>query len=291
MANQRLITGLAAAGVFIPILFLAPCVVLFMLLGGVLLKWGADEWGYLSRCEGQIFIVFRGLLLGLLLLSWGSVRGFSLMAFPLLSHWMSHLVAGILWVFVGGWFFLFYCLYCYPNSRDWFFKAMPHRFVGGLVILGSLFHGGLVMYQFGGVFLLFQVILLVWCVDSCAFFGGQALGQHALIPAVSPHKTWEGVISGLLGAMVLGVVLFFVSPGMARWGWGKAFFSFEFWVLGVWMVAVIAVLGDLVESMFKRASGVKDSGRLFPGHGGLLDRIDSLSAVLVFFAVFYLSFI
>jgi phosphatidate cytidylyltransferase len=111
-------------------------------------------------------------------------------------------------------------------------------------------------------------LALVWAADTGAFFAGRWLGRVPLAPRVSPKKTWEGVFGGItLSALV-------------AWVAGKWIFVVDVWpfVLVCVAVAALSIVGDLTESMLKRAAGVKDSGSLFPGHGGMLDRIDSVTA-------------
>lgn len=122
------------------------------------------------------------------------------------------------------------------------------------------------------------LLLLVWAADVGAYFGGRALGKHKLAPAVSPGKTWEGVMGGyLLAGLICG--------GLVLWWQGGALV----WLLATLLLIAISVFGDLFESLIKRATGVKDSGTILPGHGGMLDRIDSVLAVLPVFSVFLLS--
>ena len=117
-------------------------------------------------------------------------------------------------------------------------------------------------------------LVSVWVNDSVAFLVGSRWGRHKLAPRLSPNKTWEGSIGGLLGSALLGWGGFDWLGVEPRWP-----------LLGVLLVsAVAAQLGDLVESMLKRAAEVKDSGRLVPGHGGLLDRLD---AIILAGPVFY----
>ena len=116
----------------------------------------------------------------------------------------------------------------------------------------------------GGRAWLIALVAGVWTFDSAAYATGRVLGRHSFMAHISPKKTWEGVIGGVVGATaVMALVL---------WGLGRS--PLEALALGP-LVAVAAQAGDLAESVLKRACGVKDSGRLFPGHGGMLDRIDS----------------
>ena len=124
--------------------------------------------------------------------------------------------------------------------------------------------------------------MLVWAADSGAYFSGRAFGKRKLAPKVSPGKSWEGVVGGLITALVLAFVFIHFSGDALV---GERNIS-GFVILSVATVA-ISVLGDLTESMFKRESGVKDSSQLIPGHGGVLDRIDSLTAAVPFFCYFY----
>ena len=133
-----------------------------------------------------------------------------------------------------------------------------------------------------GLFLLLYVFVLVWAADSGAYFAGRAFGKHKLAPQVSPGKTWQGVFGGLITAAMLAFIfIYFFSSTLLEY---RAIDRFI--LLSVATVAV-SVLGDLAESMFKREAGIKDSSRLIPGHGGILDRIDSLTAAVPFFAYFY----
>jgi phosphatidate cytidylyltransferase len=121
-------------------------------------------------------------------------------------------------------------------------------------------------WQRGPELLLF-LFVLVWAADIGAFFTGRAIGRRKLAPAVSPGKTWEGVGGGILLAALAAV------GGAAWFGFGSG------WFLPLCLlVAAISVVGDLTVSIFKRNAGLKDSGRIFPGHGGILDRVDSITA-------------
>jgi phosphatidate cytidylyltransferase len=117
-----------------------------------------------------------------------------------------------------------------------------------------------------GLAILIWLLVVVWTTDTAAYFAGRAIGGPRLAPAISPSKTWAGLCGGMFGAALTGA--------LAAWlfGSGRLLLAAG---LGA-LLAAVAQLGDLVESGFKRAAGVKDSGTLIPGHGGLLDRIDGL---------------
>lgn len=120
---------------------------------------------------------------------------------------------------------------------------------------------------------LLAVLAIIWLADTAAYFCGRAWGRHKLAPAISPAKTWEGVAGAVAMVAVYYVALSRAAPD---WGWWQGF-----WGLALFAgVALMGVAGDLFESWMKRQAGVKDSGTLLPGHGGVLDRIDSMAPSL-----------
>lgn len=121
--------------------------------------------------------------------------------------------------------------------------------------------------------LLFQT----WTLDVVAYFGGNFFGKHPLFPRISPSKTWEGAIAGGLGCIAAGVLM--------QWGLQPEGYN---WVVPSVIFAVVAQLGDLAESMFKRSVSMKDSGGILPGHGGMLDRFDGLILSLPFIYLYFL---
>lgn len=124
-------------------------------------------------------------------------------------------------------------------------------------------------------YLTLTVFLLIWATDTLAYYTGKAIGKHKLAPAVSPKKTWEGSIGGAVGAVGVAVALKFTLIDFLAW---------PHTVVLALICGIISQLGDLAESRFKRAAGVKDSGTILPGHGGVLDRFDAmiLAAPLVY---------
>jgi len=139
-----------------------------------------------------------------------------------------------------------------------------------------------------GAFLLLYLLLVVWAGDIFAYFVGKSIGRHLMSPRISPKKTWEGAVASVVASVAVGCLLFHyaepISSALLRWGLIErrdGLFGLE--QPAMWPVVrltivlnVAAQLGDLVESLIKRGAGVKDSGSLLPGHGGMLDRIDAL---------------
>ena len=165
-------------------------------------------------------------------------------------------------------------------------KLMSTVFLGLYAPLGFL---ALVLLRaqgsdFEGLFLALVVVFMVWGNDVLAYFGGKNFGKHLLAPSISPKKTWEGFVSGILGSG-LGLALCYlvlpVTPG----------FHWAFAIPLVLISSVFGPVGDLVESRFKREAGIKDSSSLLPGHGGLFDRFDAmiLSALSVFVYIQFLD--
>jgi len=142
--------------------------------------------------------------------------------------------------------------------------------------------------QWAGAFLILYLLLVVWSGDIFAYFIGKSMGRHLLAPRISPKKTWEGAIASIVASLLIGGTLFYyssqVSAAFLQWGLIQrrdGMFGLErpalLPILALTAVLNIAAqLGDLVESLIKRGAGVKDSGALLPGHGGMLDRIDAL---------------
>jgi phosphatidate cytidylyltransferase len=155
--------------------------------------------------------------------------------------------------------------------RDSAFSIFPLLYIGlTLVTLPLLW------VQPNGPSLLIFLFCIVWTGDTAALYVGRNLGRHKLAPQISPNKSWEGSAGSLAGSLLIAVLLFFLS----RWGESGAVLHYPGpltrWLAMAVLLNVFAQVGDLVESAIKRGAGVKDSGAMLPGHGGILDRIDAL---------------
>lgn len=193
--------------------------------------------------------------------------------------------AGVLAIYV---FATLFWLLAVPIAVAKFVPIGGQRLTGRIVVLVLCFATWLGLLQADGLgkaFLL-SCLLIIWVADTAAYFAGRLFGKHKLAPAVSPGKTWEGVIGALIANLVLAIVMAKTMPVSSdnpagsvfsliqmSMGWG---FMLAFTVL----ITLVSVMGDLYESLLKRIAGVKDSGKLLPGHGGVLDRIDALLAVI-----------
>ena len=137
----------------------------------------------------------------------------------------------------------------------------------------------LTVLQDWGPLVLLMVVAMVWVNDSGAYIGGSLFGKHKMWPRHSPGKTWEGTAFGVIVAVAFAVA---TGPAVSNISWSH-------WLMLALICSVVGTLGDLVESMLKRSVGVKDSGNIMPGHGGFLDRFDSLLIIMPF-VYLYLTF-
>ena len=193
------------------------------------------------------------------LLFWASLS----FANPVLIRWQA-LAGLLLWVLIAV------GLLFYRHSGNWPLPARLLALVLGLDLLWICVHSLVYLhYVYGGWTLLF-LFTLVWIVDIGAFFSGRRFGKHKLAPTISPKKTWEGVYGGIAATLIWMLLVYALVDG---WQLGLV----HYLLIGLATVSV-SIVGDLFESVLKREAGVKDSGNLLPGHGGVLDRIDSLIA-------------
>jgi phosphatidate cytidylyltransferase len=254
---QRFITGAIFGVVVVASVLLLPTPgAAFML--ALLFVAGAWEWAGLARLAPPLRTLYA-VVFALLMLSgawWAEDRG---------------AVTALLVVAMLGWAVALVAVLTYP-------RRLPLGVVGAAGLLALLPPWAALTYLHqatdAGPALVVTVFAIVWSADSGAFFTGRALGRHKLAPKVSPGKTWEGVAGGVLFA---GVV-----SGVAGYAVGLPVGALV--AIGA-VTALVSVVGDLTVSIAKRNIGVKDSGRLLPGHGGMLDRIDSLTAAAPVFVL------
>lgn len=169
------------------------------------------------------------------------------------------------------------------SPQKWLVSKEVTMILSTIMLLGFYISLSLLHELPGGYGFVLYVIGLVALADSGAYFVGRKLGKNKLAPAISPGKTIEGAAGGIVIAMIFSVIVMFCLPVSFN-GWQKIAF-----ILMSLIAAMLSIAGDLYESLIKRHAGVKDSGNLFPGHGGVLDRIDGLIAGSTFFAFgFYL---
>ena len=270
MLRQRVITGLVLALVFVaailvlPMQWLAGVFLLLVLLASL-------EWAQLSGFRHVTARSAYALMIGLLAIAVSFYTGLFATE-PARAQQQEILYLGCLW-----WAVALLWVKTYPASALlWGYRWL--RLVIGILVLVPAWLGLVVLrQQADGVALLFILVALVATADIGAYFSGRRWGRAKLAPKVSPGKSWAGFWGGLVCSCSLMAALW--------WFWGQERFALSA-VLAVSLITALAsVLGDLVESMVKRHQGVKDSGTLLPGHGGVMDRIDSLSAAAPVFAL------
>ncbi|MEQ9562231.1 MAG: phosphatidate cytidylyltransferase [Woeseiaceae bacterium] len=255
MLRQRILTALAAIVVVMIALFVLPESATRLVVASLMLL-AAWEWSNLLRIENEIFrACFVALIAALMAVIWlfmpdpfqvGKIFGLAV-------AW---------WVFAFAW--LFFHPTVIPPLLAW---------ICGVLIIVPAWLAVDWLYRYDNLSLLLVLVIVV-AADSGAFFAGKFFGKVKLAPSISPGKTWEGVFGGMFAVTVIGVAAA-VQTGQSM--------SI---VLPLFIViAVFSIVGDLTVSVFKRNAGVKDSGKLFPGHGGVLDRIDSIAAATPAFAL------
>lgn len=259
---QRVITALLLLPVVIWCVFFAPDTTAFASFAGAMIIVGAWEW---TRMMGWRSLWMRVPYVAVLVIA---VVAFTLPRLHALSPTLYALS-------VGFWLMALRLVAGYPDNTLLWARAILLAPAGYVLLLPAWL--GLTSLHAASPWWLMFLFLLVWGADTGAYFTGRALGKRKLAVAVSPGKTIEGMLGGLGLALLIafGVALYKDLAGLRL----VAF-------LGLCLLTVLAsVLGDLFESMVKRHAGMKDSGAIFPGHGGAMDRIDSLTAAAPVFAL------
>ena len=253
MLKKRLITSVVSLVILGAVLFVVPAMIAKLVIAAVIIV-GAWEWsGFLGLSGNVTRYAYVALIAALM----------AVMLFVIPEMSDSLLQLACVW-----WFVAFIWTFAFPTPIP-----AAARWLSGVLVLLPLFVALLFLYSLGPQYLLFA-LLIVWAADMGAYFAGKQFGRVKLAPSISPGKTWEGVIGGLLMVGIFSLV------------WAH-YSDLQITVLLPFCLAVgaVSVVGDLTVSMFKRTAGVKDSGKLFPGHGGVLDRVDSVAAAAPLFAL------
>lgn len=263
MLKVRVATAVVLLALLLIALFALPFAAWAILIV-LMVTQGAVEWARLSGLTGRKASLYWGLTLSLMLgLLWADAGATE--AQQVYTHLSVYAVSALLWlIIVPTWL-----------MAGWKVERPALMALTGWAVLIPT---GLAMLDLREAdpspWILLFVMGLVWVADITAYFAGRRFGKNKLAPSISPGKTWEGVAGALLGVSVYMVLVWSFSPHFYQREMLPMLLLASWWWVG------LAVIGDLFESVIKRQAGVKDSGALLPGHGGLLDRIDALTSTL-----------
>ncbi len=260
MPATRILTALVLLTTFLVALFYLPSIFWSMLLLGLTVT-AAREWcrlGNFSVNQTIFYLITTTLLGGELLFLLGEAVNVDPMSTSFI--WLYGASAGF-WLLIAP---------AMLKTGQVFKTGWIVMILGWLILLPTC----LALYQLRAVepVLLLGFMGVIWVADSVAYFAGRAFGKHKLAPQISPGKTWEGVFAALGGVFIYAVIWLYWVDGEGK--------SILWLVPFLLMLTVLGVIGDLFESLLKRQAGVKDSGKILPGHGGILDRIDALTSTL-----------
>ncbi|MXP51177.1 phosphatidate cytidylyltransferase [Pantoea sp. SoEX] len=238
----------------------------------------AWEWSKLSG----IVLFYKRILISILF----GIILFILMIFLHIYQYSinSSIIILLLYLSVFWWIIALFLVLTYPISSIIWKNSNLIRIVFGIFTLIPFFYIlDVFRYlnyskdRFTGSWQILFIILLVCCIDSSAYFFGNIFGKHKLAPKISPNKTWEGFLCSLIFSFLINILFFQLQI---------IDFPKKYLLIFPILITFASLLGDLTESMMKREIGVKDSGNIIPGHGGILDRIDSLTSVIPIFSLF-----
>lgn len=258
MLKQRIITALVLVVLLGTALYVVPAALLWVVFAAIVAIAGW-EWAGLMRWQQPMRLAYAGTIALLCLVLHVAVPQ-ALVGLVVL--------ASAFWLCVVP----LWLRYRWPLSG-----GIRGTVVGVLLLLATW--AALTQLQRQSSWLLLAAMALVWVADIAAYFAGRRFGRHKLAPNISPGKTWEGVYGAVIGVVIYGLAL-------QQSDWGQQWpLPLAFALAMLIVMTGVSVIGDLFESMLKRQAGIKDSSRLLPGHGGVLDRIDSLMSTLPVAAV------
>jgi len=262
MLKQRVLTALIMAPLALFGLFGLPVDYYILFVSGIVLV-GSWEWANLSGLSNSGRLIYP-VVMALALLGLNDLRS-------------PDLDLIILYGAAVGWAAALWFVVRYPKNSLW--KSTSARLLIGFAVLVPCWVGFVELRTslWLGKEALLYILLLVWCADIGAYFAGRRFGKAKLAPKVSPGKSWAGVYGGLLATALLAVIC-------AQY-WNLSQKEMLVLLAVTLLVTAVSVLGDLFESMVKRHQGMKDSSQLLPGHGGIMDRIDSLTAAVPLFVL------
>lgn len=265
MLKTRIITALILGPlVLAAIIILSP--EYFAIFTAIVLALAAWEWGDLSGLPTRSRLFFSGAVL---------------LAFQAMWDFTPDVQRSLLHASLVLWGIIFWWIKGYPTSAQVWGSSTKRTFLGLFILAFAWLSLNLLKQSPQGVFLIFLLLAMVWGADIGAYFAGRKWGNRKLAPQVSPGKTWAGAYGGLVSTILVTLLMLFFSGYLNN----ASAISWLLFVLLAAIITVVSIAGDLAESMIKRHRGVKDSGKLLPGHGGIMDRIDSLVAALPLYTI------
>jgi len=271
MLKTRIVTAIVLVSAFLLALFYLPPIG-WLAVSTLIAALAAWEWGALigfgkqARVSFGLAVVVVAVLTAIANPGTVGIAGESDSAAIALGRWFYYPSAAF-WILVAP---------IWMKSRWRIHGSVLGVLVGAVVILPTWL--ALVQIKLAGELVLLAIMATVWLADIAAYFSGRTFGRHKLAPAISPGKTWEGAIGGVLAVVVYGFFYLSVLPKELA---GSPVLLFVLLVA----FAAFSIVGDLLESLLKRQAGLKDSSGILPGHGGVLDRIDSLTSTLPMAAI------
>lgn len=269
MLKARIATAAVLLGIFLSALFMLPTSQ-FALLIAVVVAIGSHEWAVLAKLDGWRAHAFSALCTGMFV---AMIWGIQVIDPARSSIAAIYAVSALFWLaVVPVWMF-----------RGIHFESPAAKLVIGVIVVVPT-GLSIVSMHYVDPGIVLMLLGLVWIADTAAYFSGRAFGRHKLAPLISPGKTWEGAAGALAATFVYAALCAWLWPPIAgvveEYGW------LPYLSLGG-LLCIVSMEGDLFESSVKRNAGAKDSGTLLPGHGGVLDRIDSITSTLPMAALIF----